>query len=76
MGFWGQNQCVAGKDGEVYSILLDGRVAVNALLLNASDIHRPAQLSTCCVAERGTYLRGGEQRRLAGGGGRRGGGGL
>ena len=58
VGFWGQNQYVAGKDGEVYSMLLDGRVAVNArfVLLEAADIHCPAQLSSYCVAERGTYF--------------------
>ena len=58
VGFWGQNQYVAGEDGGVYSMLLDERVAVNArfVLLNASDIHCPTQLSTYCVAEKGTYF--------------------
>ena len=39
-------------------MLLDERVAVNArfVLLEAADIHCPAQLSTYCVAERGTYF--------------------
>ena len=58
LGFWGQNQYVGGLGGSVYSLLLDSWVLVNArfVLLEAEDIHCPAQLTTYCVAEKGTYF--------------------
>ena len=49
---------MGGEDGQVYSILLDSEVAVNSrfVKLAGDSIHCPADVSTYCVPETGTYF--------------------
>jgi hypothetical protein len=58
VGFWGQDLYVAGQAGNVYSLLSDGEVQLNArfVQLQAEDIQCPTNSATFCVNHTGTYF--------------------
>ena len=77
IGFWGQDMYIEGVCGQVYSLLSDSDVQLNARIvrLEAADIHCPDSSSTYCTAHTGNVLRHpgprAQWRGPAGGGGGR-----